>query len=310
MRKLKIERTHFVWLLLFPIALIGWESCSDNGVSAVDGSLCSSGSLCKGGLRTLTTGQWWDEIQFDTLVSTLDSVRRPPVTRRVYNEHHKHTEVLSANEINREWIYQIQSRDTLIRPGNPMGDSISVDTAYLRHNDTLVEYSVPTHFSLIDTLKYSALKLPPVGNGGQWNVMTESIDSAMRVGTPPAFNFPVRYHLGIQSDGTYGANGSCVFLGKTYVCRTVERNTDFSVSIKSDTVLVFIDTLARIGDTIATSSNRSYQVEHFSFDLSASFWSTETETKLDTNYIDSTTSRESNVKYKYLTRYYDPRRSL
>ncbi len=303
MKALDAKSTKAGWLILLPLILLAWEACSDNGVSVVDGSLCASDSSCKAGLRILVPGQWWEEFQYDTLVSTRDS-GNSSTTRRVYDEHHKYSEVSSAYMQYSKWYYRILTRDTLLRPGDPRGDSIAADSLLLIHSDTMVEYDIPANNIFIDTLKFAALKLPPQ-DGGQWTVLSQAIDT-----TSMLFVWRMLMHLDIQSDGSYGANGICDFGGKSYACRTVNRITDFSLAMISDTVIVIPirDTLARKGDTIATSFSHSVQSDHFNFDLSVSFWSRELETKLDTNYIDSSTTRENNVKYTTLHRYSDPRR--
>ena len=83
------RRTPSRWILPV-LALLLAGACSDSGNSPVPDP------EAKGGLRKFVVGQWWEETQYDTLVSTRDSGNVSTTTRRNI-EHRRRSEVVAVD---------------------------------------------------------------------------------------------------------------------------------------------------------------------------------------------------------------------
>jgi hypothetical protein len=255
-------------------------------------------------MKQISVGMWITGEWADTGVQVKDSLN---TKYQVYDTslHHTWAKVTGTTTAGADVYYVVSTSDTALKRSGTGVDNITPGTLYVKQTATELVYAYPPSGWNADTLFITVLKTP-ISAGAGWQTELFNFDTTVRL----VWNLiPVKLSLSANVTGNAQVAEAVSYQTSSgaLACRRITGTTTTLSRMVSDTGISILGiNLISVGDTIARSSETKTTSSYQYSGCPLALWSSEFTTKLDTNYIDSVTTRDTTRKVSFLKRFYDP----
>jgi hypothetical protein len=250
-----------------------------------------------GGIRKLTAGLWWLEVQNDTIVQIKDSLNVHTETRDTV-VHHKMNRVAVVSKVGNDYVYYVQTSDTA-RAASSTTAEVTNGTIYIQHSASDVVINLGRNpLGGTDSIKIKIYRLP-MRVGDVWEALNY-------VGTIPIGS--LTYIASLNDTVSTAGNINYSFGDAARRCFDFSSRTLSPVVLRTESaIMIGPIVIARAGDTLSlttTTNNKQYYVDP---DLSIPLWSYETEIKNVNSELYQVTETDTTRKGMFVMKYYDVR---